>query len=109
MRERPVTYRRAAINDLSEIYWHIRTASGQPHIAEQFVRRIKARYEKIGHAPSGGRRRDDLMVGLRVIPFERSAVIAYLIEAKRVRILNVFYGRRDYENIITRKIRASQE
>lgn len=109
MRELPVSYRRAAINDLSKIYWHIRTASGQKQIAEQFVRRIKARCEKIGHAPSGGRRRDDLMAGLRVIPFERSAIIAYIVEPKRVRILNVFYGRRDYENLITNQTSTSKE
>jgi toxin ParE1/3/4 len=37
------------------------------------------------------------MPGLRTIPFERSAVIAYLIEDNKIRITNVFYGGRDFE------------
>ena len=47
--------------------------------------------------PRGGRPRDDLEPGLRTVPFERSAVIAYRVESDSVLILNVFYGRRDYE------------
>ena len=44
-----------------------------------------------------GRPRDDLEPGLRTIPFERSAVIAYKVEDDRVRIGNVFYGGRNFE------------
>lgn len=33
---------------------------------------------------------------LRTVPFERSAVIAYLV-SDSVEILNVFYGGKDYE------------
>jgi len=45
----------------------------------------------------GGRVRDDLFAGLRTVPFERSAVIAYTVEDDCVRITNVFHGGRDYE------------
>jgi toxin ParE1/3/4 len=31
------------------------------------------------------------------VPFERSAVIAYLVDDHQVRVTNVFYGGRDYE------------
>jgi toxin ParE1/3/4 len=41
--------------------------------------------------------RDDLKPGLRTVPFEHSAVIAYTVEDRRVRITNIFYGGRDYE------------
>ena len=54
------------------------------------------RARRIGDAPLGGRPRDDLAAGLRTIPFERTAVIAYRV-LERVEITNVFYGRRDYE------------
>lgn len=32
-----------------------------------------------------------------MVPFEHTAVIVYRIEAKRVRVTNVFYGGRDFE------------
>lgn len=35
-----------------------------------------------------------------MVPFERSAVIAYLIEDDRIRIVNIFYGGRDYESLL---------
>jgi toxin ParE1/3/4 len=41
--------------------------------------------------------RGDLSEGLRTVPFEHSAIIAYKVETNCVRITNVFYGGRDYE------------
>ena len=65
--------------------------------ARGFVRRIRNRCERIGDAPRGGRPRDDLEPGLRTVPFEHSAVIAYRVEPDLVRVTNVFYGARDFE------------
>jgi len=62
-----------------------------------FVARIRARCERIGHVPLGGRPRDDLAPGLRTVPFEDSAVIAYVVRDDRVEIVDIFYGGRDYE------------
>lgn len=55
-----------------------------------------ARCRKIGDAPNGGRPRDDLEPGLRTVPFERTAIVAYRV-TDNVEITNVFYGGRDYE------------
>ncbi len=44
--------------------------------------------------------RDDLIPGLRIVPFERSAVIAYVVDADVVRIISIFYGRRDFETLL---------
>jgi len=49
--------------------------------------------------PHDGRPRDDLAPGLLTVPFERSAVIAYLVDDHQVRVTNVFYGGRDYEEL----------
>jgi toxin ParE1/3/4 len=38
-----------------------------------------------------------------MVPFERSAVILYMIETNRVRITNIFYGGRDYEALMRQK------
>jgi toxin ParE1/3/4 len=97
MRRLPVFLNEEAIRDLDEIYRYITDASGSPLTAIQFVRRIRRRCRRIGNVPFGGRGRDDLKPGLRTVPFEHSAVIAYKIEEGAVRITNVFYGGRDYE------------
>ncbi|MGX7706196.1 type II toxin-antitoxin system RelE/ParE family toxin [Methylobacterium sp. Gmos1] len=65
--------------------------------ARGFVRRIRDRCKRIGDAPHGGRPRDDLEPGLRTVPIERSAVIAYRVEPDRVLVTNGFYGGRDIE------------
>lgn len=53
--------------------------------------------QRIGDVTLVGRPRDDLFPGLRTVPFEKRAVIAYLVEAEAVVITNVFYGGRDHE------------
>ncbi len=97
MRQLKVVLREEAIADLADIYNHIARVSGSPVTAIGFVRRIKARCQRIGNVPMGGIARDDLQPGLRTVPFEHSAVIAYVVEDDQVSITNVFYGGRDYE------------
>lgn len=48
------------------------------------------------------------MKGLRTVPFERSALIAYIIRNDRVVITNVFYGGRDYEALLRDQPNASE-
>ncbi len=97
MERLPVVFREEAISDLLEIYNYIAAQSGYPDQAWRYVLRIQARCERIGTAPRSGRPRDDFAPGLRVVPFERTAVIAYIVDADFVRVTNVFYGGRDYE------------
>jgi toxin ParE1/3/4 len=93
-----VEYQHDAIADLREIYRFVIGRSQNATVAKKFVRRIEARCRRIGNVPHGGRPRDDLEPGLRTVPFERSAVIAYKVEGDLVRIVNIFYGRRDFES-----------
>lgn len=97
MKRLRVVLREEAIADLVEIYNFIAEKSGLPEQAMRFIERIRARCERIGDVPRGGRMRDDLAPGLRTVPFERSAVIAYMVEENTVRVTNIFYGGRDYE------------
>jgi toxin ParE1/3/4 len=89
-----------AISDLDAIGIHILENSGSENIANGFVDRIKERCQSIGNAPRGGRSRDDIVRGLRTVPFEHSAVITYLIESDVIHIVNIFYGGRDYETLM---------
>ncbi|UYW29277.1 type II toxin-antitoxin system RelE/ParE family toxin [Methylorubrum extorquens] len=97
MKRLEVTYRSEAEADLLQIYRWVYEASLSPEIADRFLNRLLERCDRIGDAPHGGRPRDDLEPGLRTVPFEHSAVIAYRVEADRVRVVNVFYGGRDFE------------
>lgn len=96
MRRVKVTYRPEAIADLQEIYRRIADASQSDAVASGFVQRIMARCRNIGDVPHGGRPRDDLQPGLRTVPFERTATIAYHIVAT-VEVTNVFYDAREFE------------
>jgi toxin ParE1/3/4 len=99
MRRIPVILLEGAISDLQDIYRYIAGQSGSPTTAIRFIRRIRRRCQRIGQVPFGGRARDDLQVGLRTVPFERSTIIVYKVETARVRIVNIFYGGRDYESL----------
>nr|WP_252192694.1 type II toxin-antitoxin system RelE/ParE family toxin [Rhizobium sp. CSW-27] len=97
IRRLPVAYRQDALADLRAIYLFVLERSGNEATARGFVERMMARCRSIGDAPDGGRRRDDLVPGLRTVPFERRAVIAYVLRSDQVEITNIFYGGRDYE------------
>ena len=50
--------------------------------------------------PERGRRRDDIIPGLRVAGFERRVTIAYLVTAEAVLIEGIFYGGQDFETAL---------
>lgn len=100
MRHLPVFMREEAIADLEEVYDFIVSSGGPPEVAFGFVQRIRARCEKIGLVPEGGVARPDLGEGIRLVPFEKSAVLAYRIHDEAIEIVNVFYGGRDYEALM---------
>lgn len=92
-----VTLRPSAAEDLAELARYIARKSGHPATALDYVRRIRRRCQAIGDVPNGGAARPDLGDGVRLVPFERSAVILYRVAGDIVEITNVFYGGRDFE------------
>lgn len=97
MQRLEVRYRPEAVADMEDIFRFVLRLSQSHVTAEKFVGRILARCTRIGNVPHGGRPRDDLAPGLRTVPFEKTAVIAYIVEYDCVRVTNVFYGGQDYE------------
>ena len=57
--------------------------------------------ETLGDFPLKGRSRNDLQKGLRILGFERKAVITYRVLADEVEVTNIFYGGRNWEAIIS--------
>jgi plasmid stabilization system protein ParE len=62
-------------------------------------------------APLRGQQRDDLMENLRITPIDKKAVVAFIgDEGKQAGIiLNIFYGGRDYEAIMSSSPKSSQK
>ena len=96
MRRLRVKFKPEAIAELRAIFEYVREIAGSVRVAQGFTQRIKARCDRIGDIPLGGRPRDDLAKGLRTVAFERSVIIAYRVTAESVEVTNVFYGWRDY-------------
>lgn len=96
MQDVPVIYREEALADIEQIIRYLRDQDVSLAAAHAFVDRIVARCERIGNVPEGNPLRPDLGPGIRLAPFERSAVILYCVTGATVEIVRIFYGGRDY-------------
>lgn len=87
-----------AREQLDELEGYIADAAS-PVVAAGYVDSIVAYCESLETFPYRGTMRDDLLVGLRITNYRRSAVIAFLADAPTatVSIIGVFYGGQDYE------------
>jgi toxin ParE1/3/4 len=81
---------------LIDLYDYIAQRDG-PERAIGYIDRIEECCRNLAVFPDRGIRRDDLRSGLRVLGFERRAVIAFQIAAETVTILRILYGGRDLE------------
>ncbi len=73
-----VTVTPAAERDLEDIYRLI--AQDNPQAAIAFVRSLRRLCSSLSEMPHRGVPRDDLAPGIRVLPFQRRAVVAYRVE-----------------------------
>ena len=76
--------------------------AGSPAIAARYVDAIVASCIKLADFPMRGRRRDDLMPGLRITNHRGRAVIAFMVDERlrTVSVIGVFYGGQDYESVL---------
>lgn len=92
-----------AIKDLESIYEYITEQSGFPERAWAYIERLRTKCQGLETAPQRGQQRSDLMENLRVYPLDKKTVAAFVIDEGKqmVSILNIFYGGRDYETIMS--------
>jgi len=92
-----------AIKDLEGIYVHITDKSGFPERAWAYIEKLRRKCHELETAPIRGQRRDDLMENLRIAPIDKKAVAAFIVDEEKqaVLILNIFYGGRDYEALMS--------
>ena len=69
-------------------------------VAIGYIERIERYCHSLSTFPERGTHRDDLRPGLRVIGFERRAVIAVSVADDCVTVLRVLYGGRDIESAL---------
>ena len=92
-----------AIKDLEGLYDYIADKSGFPERAWAYIEKLREKCHGLGSAPFQGIRRDDLMENLRIAPIDKKAVAAFIVNEPQqvILILNIFYGGRDYETIMS--------
>ena len=100
MKRLPVLFSETAMADISATAVYVGEQTGSLDVALGFVSRIEARCLKIGDAPNGGAPRPDLGEWIRMVPFERSAVILHKVHADHVEVVTIVYGGRDYEALM---------
>jgi toxin ParE1/3/4 len=103
MKMLPVEYRQAAAADIDGIFAYVLEKSADVVTAIRFTDRVYARCQSIGNAPHAGVARPDLGLGIRMVPFERTAINLYIVEDDAVWITNVFAGGRDYAALLRDK------
>ena len=100
MIEYEVFFAPEARDDLLALYdWIAKAAS--PNTALSYIERIEAHCLRLKHLAERGHSRDDIRPGLRIIGFERRVTIAFAVEDQRATILRVFYGGRNWEEIMS--------
>jgi toxin ParE1/3/4 len=85
-----------ARDDLRELYDYI-AEHGSPARALAYVERIPKACTSLQTIPERGMLREDLRPGLRVVGFERRALIAFRIRLNTVVILRILYGGQSLE------------
>jgi plasmid stabilization system protein ParE len=75
-------------------------AVASPETAQQFTNAIVTYCEELRTFPHRGSQRDDIRPGLRITNYRKRTVIAFIVEAKQVFILGIFYGGQDFETAL---------
>lgn len=98
-----IRYSDEAREQLREIRRYIARESGYPQRARDYTNRIVAFCSGLDVFPRRGRVRDDLRLGLKLVGFEGTATIAFVVEVDHVKIIGIFYGGQDIDTFYVDK------
>lgn len=99
MKRRIVEFSDDAIDDLNALYDWI-ADKADPVTALSYIERLEKYCRGFDVASERGELRSDIRPGLRVTGFEKRITIAFIVEDTRVVILRLFYGGRDWPELI---------
>jgi toxin ParE1/3/4 len=91
-----VVWRPAARADLFALYDWI-ADHADPDTAFAYTGRIEAHAVKLAEFPERGTPRDDLVPGMRTIPYRRRTIIAYRVTGGDVEILRLIHAGQNWE------------
>lgn len=83
-----------ALADLDDLFDYI--AEDSFDRAVSFVKKLQAQLEKLAITPGMGRRRDELLIGLRSFPYG-NYLIFYILFDDGIEIVRILNGARDLE------------
>jgi toxin ParE1/3/4 len=92
-----VVFRPQAEADLVGLYEYIAERAGY-RIAGSYIDRIEEACMALATFPKRGKRRDDILPGLRTIGFERRVTIAFRVLKTQVEIVTIAYAGRNFED-----------
>jgi toxin ParE1/3/4 len=93
----PVVFDPDAEFDLDEIHDWIANRTSE-RVAEGYTRRILNFCQRLRNFPERGVVRPDVFPGARIVGFEHSASVVFVIDDKEVRILRILYAGRQFES-----------
>lgn len=97
MKMRKVVYSDRAQTDLLEIELWLEANAGQ-HRARNYVNRLIDKCRRLELASHRGTDRNDVLLGLRTIGFERRMTIAFVVSETEVQIVRIFIRGRDWKS-----------
>ncbi|MEL6464963.1 MAG: type II toxin-antitoxin system RelE/ParE family toxin [Pseudomonadota bacterium] len=100
MKTRTVVFAPEAQEDLIGLYDWIAEAA-HPNTALNYIERLEDYCRGFSVASERGHKRDDIRKGLRIVGFERRVTIAFAVTDAEVIILRLFYGGRNWEDILS--------
>ena len=99
MKRRVVEFSDEATADLLGLYdWIAKAASAA--VALSYIDRLETYILGFDVASERGHLREDVRPGLRIVGFEHRITIAFIVESERVVILRIFYGGRNWFDLI---------
>ena len=96
MRQHALRLSPEAQTDLVQIHAYVAERSGSAVTADRYIERIADFLTSLDIFPARGTVRDDIRPGLRVIGFERSAAIAFVVEENDVVVLRILAGGQEF-------------
>lgn len=98
MKRLPVVWRPRARADLLALYdWIAERAD--PETAFEYTAKIEAHAATLAEFPERGTPRDDLVPGMRTIPYRRRTVIAYRVTDGVVVVLRLVHAGQDWSGL----------
>ena len=91
-----VVFTPEAREQLAALYRYIAVAA-TPEIAERYTDAIVSYCEQFQSFPHRGTLRNDIRSGLRITNYKKRTVIAFVVNARVVSIIGVYYGGQDYD------------